>query len=343
MNYSFLRRILFSMKPETAHRVVMANLDWVVHFGLHKKLVDFPIEDPVRVMGLRFPNAVGLAAGMTPDGRCVSAFGGLGFGFVEVGTVTPREGIPTAEPRRFRLLPVDGFIHRECGRSVDCDTMLANLKNADPFRLRGGLVGINIGHNALTAPEDVLKDIEAAMEKVYAAADYIALSASSLTASADPDAFIAGAAKKRDALAETTGKRVPLVIKLSPDTDNDTLKKTVNTLIASGFDGVIATTSSAKILEDIHGMAHSLESGEVSGSPLFDRALEVVRLVREEAGDKLAVIASGGILSGIDAVDMLNAGAQLVQLHTGLIYRGPALISECSDEIAQWRQRIDMN
>ena len=343
MNYSFLRRILFTMKPETAHRVVMANLDWVVHFGLHKKLVDSMVEDPVRVMGLRFPNAVGLAAGTTADGRCVSALGGLGFGFVEVGTVTPRQGKPAAEPRRFRLPSIDGFIHRECGRSVDCDTMLANLKNADPFRLRGGIVGINIGHNALTAPENVLADIEAAMEKVYGAADYLAVTASSFWAAADLEAFVIGAAQKRDALAKSCGKRVPLVAKLSPDTDNDTIKALLSLLVAAGFDGVIATSASQKILEDIHGMPHSLEEGEVSGSPLFERALEVVRLAADEAGDKLAVIASGGILSGIDAVDMLNAGAKLVQLHTGLIYRGPALISECSDEIAQWRQRTDKN
>lgn len=338
MNFSVLRRLLFSMKPETAHRVVMANLNWAVHFGLHKKLSAFPVENPVVAMGIRFPNCVGLAAGMTPDGSSVSALGGLGFGFVEVGTVTPLPGKPTAEPRRFRLQSVNGFIHRECGRSVDCDTMLANLKSADPFRLRGGIVGISLGHTPQTPSDHILNDIQEGMEKVYGAANYLTICASSLTDTCNLEALIAGCAQKRDALSQSTGKRLPLLAKLSPDSDDDTLKQTVHLLIQYGFDGVIATSSSAGILEDIHGMPHSLEKGEVSGSPLFERALEVVRLVSTEAGDRLTVIACGGILSGVDAVDMLKAGAQLVQLHTGLIYRGPALISECSDEIAQWRE-----
>ncbi|EJX00915.1 dihydroorotate oxidase, partial [gut metagenome] len=241
------------MKPETAHRVVMANLDWAVHFGLHRSLGAFPVEDPTQVMGIRFPNAVGLAAGMTPDGKAVSALGGLGFGFIEVGTVTPQPGVPTAEPRRFRLPSINGFIHRECGRSVDCRTMLANLKSADPFRLRGGIVGISLGHHPDTPSERILQDIQTGMEQVYRAADYLAICAHSLTEAADTEALIAGCAQQRDRLSTLTGKRLPLLAKVSPDSDNDTLKVLVHLLMQYGFDGVIATGSSEKILEEIHG------------------------------------------------------------------------------------------
>lgn len=333
------------MQPETAHQVTMANLDWAVHLGLHKCLTHTPDENPIEVMGLRFPNTIGLAAGMDKDGTRVSAFGGLGFGHVEIGTITPLAQPGNPKPRCFRVIPAKGIINRMGFNNEGCDKVIENLRSADAFRLRGGILGINIGKNKVTPIDNALSDYEKCLDAVYDHADYIAINISSpntpnlrdLQATDKFDDLVAGIATRRLALKETrNGKHVPIAVKLAPDLENDDILRCVDTLIAHGIDGVIATNTTIS-RDRIQGMPNCNETGGLSGAPLRERSTEVVRLIAEHVKGALPIIASGGVMTSQDAVEKMEAGAKLVQLYTGFIYSGPALIAECSEAVARWR------
>lgn len=344
--YNIARRVLFSMNPETAHAVTMANLDWVVHTGLHKLITHMPDEDPVTVMGVRFPNTIGLAAGMDKDGTRVSAFGGLGFGHVEIGTITPLAQPGNPKPRLFRLIPAEGVINRMGFNNEGVVQVLENLRSADAFRLRGGVLGINIGKNAVTPIENALSDYVKCLDAVYDHADYIAVNISSpntknlrtLQGEGELDHLVKGITEKRaDLKAERNGKHVPIAVKLAPDLENDEILRCVDTLMKYGIDAVIATNTTIG-RKRVQGLLHAEETGGLSGAPLRERSTEVVRLVAEHVKGELPIIASGGVMSGADAVEKMEAGAQLVQLFTGFIYKGPALIAECSEAVAAWRR-----
>lgn len=344
--YNIARRVLFSMNPETAHAVTMANLDWVVHAGLHKLITHMPDEDPVTVMGVRFPNTIGLAAGMDKDGTRVSAFGGLGFGHVEIGTITPLAQPGNPKPRLFRLIPAEGVINRMGFNNEGVVQVLENLRSADAFRLRGGVLGINIGKNAATPIENALSDYVKCLDAVYDHADYIAVNISSpntknlrtLQGEGELDHLVKGIVEKRaDLKAERNGKHVPIAVKLAPDLENDEILRCVDTLMKYGIDAVIATNTTIA-RKRVQGLLHAEETGGLSGAPLRERSTEVVRLVAEHVKGELPIIASGGVMSGADAVEKMEAGAQLVQLFTGFIYKGPALIAECSEAVAAWRR-----
>lgn len=333
------------MQPETAHQVTMANLDWAVHLGLHKCLTHTPDENPIEVMGLRFPNTIGLAAGMDKDGTRVSAFGGLGFGHVEIGTITPLAQPGNPKPRCFRVIPAKGIINRMGFNNEGCDKVIENLRSADAFRLRGGILGINIGKNKVTPIDNALSDYEKCLDAVYDHADYIAINISSpntpnlrdLQATDKFDDLVAGIATRRLALKETrNGKHVPIAVKLAPDLENDDILRCVDTLIAHGIDGVIATNTTIS-RDRIQGMPNCNETGGLSGAPLRERSTEVVRLIAEHVKGALPIIASGGVMTSQDAVEKMEAGAKLVQLYTGFIYSGPALIADCSEAVARWR------
>lgn len=343
--YNIARRVLFSMNPETAHAVTMANLDWVVHTGLHKLITHMPDEDPVTVMGVRFPNTIGLAAGMDKDGTRVSAFGGLGFGHVEIGTITPLAQPGNPKPRLFRLIPAEGVINRMGFNNEGVVQVLENLRSADAFRLRGGVLGINIGKNAVTPIENALSDYVKCLDAVYDHADYIAVNISSpntknlrtLQGEGELDHLVKGITEKRaDLKAERNGKHVPIAVKLAPDLENDEILRCVDTLMKYGIDAVIATNTTIA-RKRVQGLLHAEETGGLSGAPLRERSTEVVRLVADHVKGELPIIASGGVMSGADAVEKMEAGAQLVQLFTGFIYKGPALIAECSEAVAAWR------
>lgn len=344
--YNIARRVLFSMNPETAHAVTMANLDWVVHTGLHKLITHMPDEDPVTVMGVRFPNTIGLAAGMDKDGTRVSAFGGLGFGHVEIGTITPLAQPGNPKPRLFRLIPAEGVINRMGFNNEGVVQVLENLRSADAFRLRGGVLGINIGKNAVTPIENALSDYVKCLDAVYDHADYIAVNISSpntknlrtLQGEGELDHLVKGITEKRaDLKAERNGKHVPIAVKLAPDLENDEILRCVDTLMKYGIDAVIATNTTIG-RKGVQGLLHAEETGGLSGAPLRERSTEVVRLVAEHVKGELPIIASGGVMSGADAVEKMEAGAQLVQLFTGFIYKGPALIADCSEAVAAWRR-----
>lgn len=344
--YNIARRVLFSMNPETAHAVTMANLDWVVHTGLHKLITHMPDEDPVTVMGVHFPNTIGLAAGMDKDGTRVSAFGGLGFGHVEIGTITPLAQPGNPKPRLFRLIPAEGVINRMGFNNEGVVQVLENLRSADAFRLRGGVLGINIGKNAVTPIENALSDYVKCLDAVYDHADYIAVNISSpntknlrtLQGEGELDHLVKGITEKRaDLKAERNGKHVPIAVKLAPDLENDEILRCVDTLMKYGIDAVIATNTTIG-RKRVQGLLHAEETGGLSGAPLRERSTEVVRLVADHVKGELPIIASGGVMSGADAVEKMEAGAQLVQLFTGFIYKGPALIAECSEAVAAWRR-----
>ena len=344
--YNIARRVLFSMNPETAHAVTMATLDWVVHTGLHKLITHMPDEDPVTVMGVHFPNTIGLAAGMDKDGTRVSAFGGLGFGHVEIGTITPLAQPGNPKPRLFRLIPAEGVINRMGFNNEGVVQVLENLRSADAFRLRGGVLGINIGKNAVTPIENALSDYVKCLDAVYDHADYIAVNISSpntknlrtLQGEGELDHLVKGITEKRaDLKAERNGKHVPIAVKLAPDLENDEILRCVDTLMKYGIDAVIATNTTIG-RKRVQGLLHAEETGGLSGAPLRERSTEVVRLVAEHVKGELPIIASGGVMSGADAVEKMEAGAQLVQLFTGFIYKGPALIAECSEAVAAWRR-----
>lgn len=346
MLYNLARRVLFSMNPETAHAVTMSNLDWIVQTGLHKLITYMPDDDPVEVMGVRFPNTIGLAAGMDKDGERVSAFGGLGFGHVEIGTITPLAQPGNPKPRLFRLIPAGGIINRMGFNNEGCEKVLQNLRSADAFRLRGGVLGINIGKNAVTPIENALDDYVKCLDAVYDHGDYIAVNISSpntknlrtLQGEDELDKLVGGIVAKRAALKEArNGKHVPIAVKLAPDLDNDEILRCVDTLIKHGIDGVIATNTTIA-RKRVEGLKNANETGGLSGAPLRERSTEVVRLIADHVKGELPIIASGGVMSASDAVEKMEAGAKLVQLYTGFIYSGPKLVADSVTAIAKWRR-----
>lgn len=346
MLYNIARRVLFSMNPEMAHAVTMSNLDWIVHLGLHKLITHMPDDDPVTVMGVRFPNTIGLAAGMDKDGERVSAFGGLGFGHVEIGTITPLAQPGNPKPRLFRLIPAEGVINRMGFNNEGVVQVLENLRSADAFRLRGGVLGINIGKNAVTPIENALSDYEKCLDAVYDHADYIAVNISSpntknlraLQGESELENLVKGITAKREALKEArNGKHVPIAVKLAPDLENDEILRCVDTLMAHGIDGVIATNTTIA-RKRVEGLQHAQETGGLSGAPVRERSTEVVRLIADHVKGELPIIASGGVMTGKDAVEKMEAGAQLVQLFTGFIYNGPKLVADSVEAVAAWRR-----
>lgn len=346
MLYNIARRVLFSMNPETAHAVIMTNLDWIVNTGLHKLVTYTPDDDPITVMGLRFPNTIGLAAGMDKDGERVNGFGGLGFGHVEIGTITPVAQPGNPKPRLFRLIPAGGVINRMGFNNEGCEQVLKNLRSADAFRLRGGILGVNIGKNAVTPIENALSDYEKCLDYVYDHSDYIAINISSpntknlraLQGKDELEHLVGGIVAKREELkAARNGKHVPIAVKLAPDLENDEILRCVDTLMKYGIDGVIATNTTIA-RKKVEGLLHAEETGGLSGAPLRERSTEVVRLVAEHVKGELPIIASGGVMTAADAVEKMEAGAQLVQLFTGFIYNGPKLVADSVTAIAKWRK-----
>lgn len=342
--YTLARRVLFSLDPETAHNVTLANLDWVTRLGLHRLVSRMPAEDPVEVMGLRFPNTVGLAAGMDKDGEHVTGFGALGFGHIEAGTVTPLPQPGNPQPRVFRLIPAQGVINRMGFNNQGVDQFVANLESAREYRAGGGIVGLNIGKNAVTPIENALDDYLIALRKVYTHGDYVAINISSpntknlraLQGDRELNALLAGLAEERARLTEQYGRRVPIAVKIAPDLADDEIRRCADALVAHGYDAIIATNTTIS-RDAVKGLPKSEETGGLSGKPLTARSTEVVALLGRHLQGTLPIIGVGGIMSADDAVSKMQAGASLVQLYTGFIYRGPQLVADCVEAIARWR------
>jgi len=322
--YRLARPLLFSLDPETAHRATLGLLD--------KSPFSRSFSRPVSAMGLLFPNPVGLAAGLDKDAAHIDGLAGLGFGFIEVGTVTPRPQPGNPRPRLFRITEKEALINRFGFNNVGIDAFLANLSRA---RWRG-ILGINIGRNADTPPERAADDYALCLEKAYAHASYVTINVSSPNTQGLRDlqqkdslgSLLERLAAARARLAERYGKRVPLVLKVAPDLDITGVKAIAEAVVRHGIDGVIATNTSTT-REGVEGLRHADERGGLSGGPILEKSTRILSLFNALLDGKAVLIGAGGILSGEDAAEKFAAGASLVQLYTGLIYRGPGLVSEC--------------
>jgi dihydroorotate dehydrogenase len=282
-------------------------------------------------MGLEFPNPVGLAAGLDKDAAHIDALARLGFGFIEVGTVTPRPQAGNARPRLFRLPDSQALINRFGFNNVGVDAFLQNIART---RWRG-VLGINIGKNAATPPERAVEDYEHCLEKVYAAASYVTINVSSpntaglrsLQEKESLEKLLSRLASMRQRLVDRHGKRVPLVLKVAPDLEADGIRAIAESVKRHGMDGVIATNTSVS-RDGVENLRHANEAGGLSGAPIRTRATAVLRTLSLQL-PQVALIGAGGIMTGVDAAEKRAAGASLVQLYTGLIYRGPELVAEC--------------
>jgi len=330
--YPLARRALFCLDAEQAHHLTLATLRGAASLGLAGLVGQSLPEDPRTVMGIRFPNPVGLAAGLDKDGSCIDGLAALGFGFVEVGTVTPRPQAGNPKPRIFRLPQAEAIINRMGFNNGGVEQFLQNVQSA---RYKGPL-GLNIGKNADTPIERAVDDYLICLEKVYPYATYVTVNISSpntknlrqLQGGDELDALLGKLKEKQRALSDRHGKYVPIALKIAPDLDDEQIKVIAGTLTRHGFDGVIATNTTLS-REAVAGQPNASETGGLSGRPVFDASNRVIRALAKELGGALPIIGVGGILSGADARAKLDAGASLVQVYSGLIYRGPELVREC--------------
>jgi dihydroorotate dehydrogenase len=347
--YSLARPFLFAMDAETAHEHTLALLASTQNTPLSWAYCQERVQDPVQLAGLTFPNRVGLAAGLDKNAHCIDGLAAMGFGFVEVGTVTPRGQPGNPKPRMFRLSEANALINRLGFNNDGLDAFLANVKLAK-FRTnsakKGGmpmLLGLNIGKNAATPIENAADDYLICLDGVYPHADYVTVNISSpntknlraLQSDEALDALIGTLAKRRAELAKQHNKQVPVFIKIAPDLESDQIDVISATLkrhcVHEGTPtwGVIATNTT--IARDaVQGMAHADETGGISGAPVFEKSNQVIRQLRAAMGPKFPIIGVGGILSGDDAVAKIKAGADVVQIYTGLIYKGPSLVKEAA-------------
>ena len=327
-----IRPLLFSLDPETAHRVTLDALQAAHRLGLTPLFAKRPADNPHAVMGLAFPNPVGLAAGLDKNGAYIDALAGLGFGFVEIGTVTPRPQPGNPKPRLFRLPQANAIINRMGFNNDGVDKLIENVRRAD-YR---GILGINIGKNADTPIENAADDYLICLRKVYAHASYVTVNISSpntknLRQLQDENALnnlLAQLKAEQQKLADTHGKYVPIALKIAPDLDAGQIKQIAHLLMKHRIDGVIATNTTLS-REGVENLPHGAETGGLSGAPVRDRSTAVIRALAAELKGALPIIGAGGILSGADAAEKISAGAALVQVYSGLIYRGPALVGEC--------------
>ncbi len=334
--YSLLRPLLFRLNPETAHDLTLGGLNAAYSLGLSGLMAKRPPDDPRTMMGLTFPNPVGLAAGLDKNGDCIDGLAALGFGFIEIGTVTPLPQLGNPRPRLFRMPQAGAIINRMGFNNEGVDALVANVQRAD-YR---GILGINIGKNAATPIEKAADDYLICLRKVYAHASYITVNISSpntrnLRQLQDADALdnlLSQLKAEQPKLADTHGKYVPIAVKIAPDMENEQIAQIARLLSQHRMDGVIATNTTLS-REGVENLPHGSETGGLSGAPLRNKSTAVIRQLAAELQGALPIIGAGGILSGADAAEKIEAGAALVQLYSGLIYRGPALVSEACTAI----------
>ena len=329
--YRLLRPALFQLDPETAHHLTLGSLNALYSLGLSGIIAPHPAADPRTVMGLVFPNPVGLAAGLDKNGNCIDGLAALGFGFIEIGTTTPLPQPGNPKPRLFRLPRANAIINRMGFNNDGVDKLVENVRRAD-YR---GILGINIGKNAATPIEKAADDYLICLRKVYAYASYVAVNISSpntkhlrqLQGEEALNDLLAQLKVEQRKLADTHGKYVPLVLKIAPDMEAEQIATIARLLMQHRIDGVIATNTTLS-REGVENLPHAEESGGLSGAPVRDKSTGVIRQLAAELRGALPIIGVGGILSGVDAAEKIRAGAALVQIYSGLIYRGPELVAE---------------
>jgi dihydroorotate dehydrogenase len=339
--YALARPLLFSLDPETAHNLTLRNLRRAEALGLAGG-GNRPAPDPRTVMGITFPNPVGLAAGLDKDGAYIDGLAALGFGSIEIGTVTPRAQAGNPKPRMFRLPAKRAIINRMGFNNGGVDAFVANVQASKFYQERQGVLGLNIGKNADTPIERAADDYLHCLRKVYPYASYVTINISSpntknlrqLQGASELDALLAQLKAEQSRLADEHGRYVPLTLKIAPDIDGDQIREIAGALLRHKIDGVIATNTTLN-RRDVEGLRHANQAGGLSGAPVFDLSNIVIRALKKELGDEVPIIGVGGIMRGADARAKIAAGAQLVQLYSGLIYAGPALVRECAAALKQ--------
>ena len=335
--YALTRPFLFHLDPEAAHDLTMQTLARGQGTPLQWAWQQPAVSDPLQLAGLSFPNRVGLAAGLDKNARCIDALAAMGFGFVEVGTVTPRPQPGNPKPRMFRIPQAQALINRMGFNNAGLEAFLRHVRRSH----RPVPIGLNIGKNASTPVEQALDDYRIGLEGVYTQADYVSINISSpntrnlrqLQTDQALQSLLQGLAETRERLSQQHGRRVPMLLKIAPDLDDADIDVIADQLLAHGLDGVIATNTTIS-REAVAGLPHAQEAGGLSGAPVRAASTRVIARLRRRLGRQVPIIGVGGILAGADAVEKLRAGADLVQLYTGLIYRGPDLVGECARALA---------
>lgn len=341
MLYPAFRPLLFSLDPETAHDLALAGLDAAASLGLAQLVAPRLPASPVEAMGLKFPNRVGLAAGLDKDAAHIDGLATLGFGFIECGTVTPRPQPGNPKPRLFRLPEAEALINRLGFNNGGIDHFVANVARARFGPRSGGILGLNIGRNFDTPNERAINDYLTCLRAVQGYASYVTINISSpntqgLRELQDEGALgpLLGALKSEQTrLADRHGKYTPLVVKIAPDLSATGIRDIARALVAYRIDGVIATNTTVD-RGAVAGLAHADEAGGLSGRPLNDKSTAAIGTLAAALDGALPIIGVGGILSGTDAKQKIAAGAALVQIYTGLIYRGPELVAEIARALA---------
>ena len=337
--YPVARAALFALDAETAHHVALGQLRRAHALGLTRRLASPMSDVPVTTMGLTMRNPVGLAAGLDKDGAYIDALADLGFGFIEVGTVTPRAQPGNPRPRMFRLPAARALINRMGFNNAGLDAFVANVR-ASRFRERGGVLGLNIGKNADTPIERATDDYLAGLDAVYEHADYVTINVSSpntkqlreLQGGDQLDRLLDALKQKQARLADRHGRYVPLAVKIAPDLDDAQVDAIAAALARHRIDGVVATNTTIS-RKAVVGMSHADEAGGLSGAPVAAASNRVIAALRARLGPDYPIVGVGGVLSGADARAKRDAGADVVQLYTGLIYRGPVLVRECVEAL----------
>jgi dihydroorotate dehydrogenase len=347
--YALARPFLFGLDPETAHELTLHALAGIQGTPLQLAYCAGRIDDPITLAGLTFPNRVGLAAGLDKNAKCIDGLGAMGFGFVEVGTVTPLAQPGNPKPRMFRVPKAQALINRLGFNNEGLDAFIANVKRSALYRQRQNaaagnappmLLGLNIGKNAATPMERATDDYLACLDGVYPYADYVTVNISSpntknlraLQSDEALDKLLGAIAQRREALAAQHGKRTPIFVKIAPDLDEAQVGVIAATLKRHTMDGVIATNTTLS-RDAVKGLAHAEETGGLSGAPVLAMSNRVITQLRSALGQGFPIIGVGGILSADDAVSKIRAGADVVQIYTGLIYKGPALVKQAANLI----------
>ncbi|MBK8665766.1 MAG: quinone-dependent dihydroorotate dehydrogenase [Burkholderiales bacterium] len=345
--YALARSFLFKLDPEAAHDLTIATLARAHGTPLQWAWCSGRVQDPVTLAGLRFPNRVGLAAGLDKNARAIDGLGAMGFGFVEVGTVTPLAQPGNPRPRMFRLPKAEALINRMGFNNDGLQAFVSNVQGSRLHRERAEagaaprmLLGLNIGKNAATPIERATDDYLTGLAGVYPYADYVTVNISSpntknlreLQNDAALDALLAALTARQRELQTEHDRRVPLFLKIAPDLDEIQVQAIADALRRHGIDGVIATNTTLA-REAVAGLPYADEAGGLSGAPVREASNRVIRQLRAALGMGFPIIGVGGILSGQDAIAKIEAGADVVQIYTGLIYRGPALVREVAEAL----------
>jgi dihydroorotate dehydrogenase len=340
--YALSRPALFALDPEAAHDLTIQSLSRFQNTPMQCLWSQARVADPVKLAGLEFPNRIGLAAGLDKNGRCIDGFGAMGFGFIEVGTVTPKPQPGNPKPRMFRLPAKQALINRMGFNNEGLESFIANVRRSKSFRAKGGILGLNIGKNAITPIENAVDDYLFGLSGVYPHADYVVVNISSpntknlrsLQSDEALDGLLSALTQQQRELSAQHGRHVPLFLKIAPDLEDAQIQVIAAALQKHRLDGVVATNTTLS-REAVHGQPHAEEAGGLSGQPVKDASNRVIRALRDALGASFPIIGVGGVMTGADARAKLDAGADLVQIYTGLIYRGPELVREAAQAVSR--------